>query len=91
MSAVWRRAGQLQTQGVPFAAAMRQARRELDPSYDGLTAAVVESQRVENVCRALGMDIFGRTAVMERIAELWRSTTLTWHEATDQVLAELHR
>lgn len=91
MSAVWRRAGQLQASGIPFAAAMRQARRELDPAYDGLAAAVVESQRVENVCRALGMDIFGINAVQERIAELWRSTTCTWREATDQVLAELHR
>lgn len=37
------------------------------------------------------MDIFGVNAVQERIAELWRSTTCTWHEATNQVLAELHR
>lgn len=33
MSAIWRRAAQLQVQGVPFAAAMRQARAELDPHY----------------------------------------------------------
>ncbi len=33
MSAIWRRAAQLQVQGVPFAAAMRQARAELDPDY----------------------------------------------------------
>lgn len=70
---------------------MRQARRELDPAYDGLAAAVIESQRVENVCRALGMNFVGIHAVQERIAELWRSTTFTWREATDQVLGELHR
>lgn len=36
MSAVWRRAGQLLTQGVPFRDAIVQARVELEPGYAGI-------------------------------------------------------
>ncbi len=89
MSAIWRRAAQLRLQGVPFAAAMRQARRELDPYYDGLAAAVIESQRVEAQLRRLGMDRLAIHAVQERIAELHVTTALTWQEATDRVLDEV--
>lgn len=86
MSAIWRRAGELQAHGVPFAAAMRQAREELDPEYRwrqseiarllGAWIPVTEDALVD-----AGYDVPGYEERQARKAEAseryWRS--LPWH------------
>jgi hypothetical protein len=58
-------------------------------SMSGLAQAMIESERVDALLRALGYDTLTVYRVQQEIADLHITTTLDWHEATDRVMGRI--